>query len=129
MLFKDKLEMVTSFLALILMVSTAPRYFYGNQVLVAIVTYSTFVSFMKPIAKRGKLYFRIVNVLHVIAKIVTLIAFFVVMNNVFVMRIGYRNCSRCSVMSMLDVAASILFLAYYSAYSTAFVFFFSVSNK
>ncbi|AFN83884.1 hypothetical protein EROM_100680 [Encephalitozoon romaleae SJ-2008] len=129
MLVKDKLEMATTFFALILVIFIAPRYFYAGQVLISMVTYSAFVSLIKPVARRGKLYFRIINVLHVIAKILTLIAFFIVMNNVFVMRSGYKNCSECSIMSTANIFISILFFIYYSVYSTAFVFFFSVSNK
>ncbi|KAG5860243.1 hypothetical protein KMI_02g03350 [Encephalitozoon hellem] len=129
MLVKDKLEMITTLFALIFTIFIAQRYFYAGQVLMSIVTYSALVSLTKPMARKGKLYFRIINVLHVAAKIMTLIAFFIVMNNVFVMRRGYKNCSECSTMSASAISVSILFFIYYSVYSTAFVFFFSVSNK
>lgn len=43
------------------MVRIAPVYFYGNQLLITIASYSTAVCFVKPLAKKGKLYFRIIN--------------------------------------------------------------------
>ncbi|AHL30159.1 uncharacterized protein Eint_100755 [Encephalitozoon intestinalis ATCC 50506] len=129
MMFKDKMEMISSLLGLILTASLAPRYFYGSQVLIVIITYSTALSLVKPMAKKGKLYFRIINALHVIAKIMNLLAFFIIMNNVFVMRMGYKNCRECFTMTTPDIVVSILFFIYYSVYSTAFVFFFGVSAK
>lgn len=59
----------------------------------------------------------------------TLVAFFIVMNNVFVMKTGHKNCSTCTTMSSSGIALSILFFIYYAAYSTAFVFVFAVPSK
>lgn len=67
--------------------------------------------------------------MHVLAKILTLVAFFVILNNVFVMRLGYRNCGTCVHVGRRDIVWSAIFLAYYFVYSMGFVFLADVSSK
>ncbi|KHN69666.1 hypothetical protein CWI42_050700 [Ordospora colligata] len=125
----DKLEILTSAITLILMTAMLSKYFFASQVITGITIYSLLVSLVKPVIKKDKLHLRAINVAHVIAKILTLVAFFIVIDNVFVMKTGNKNCSSCTQMSALDIAYSIVFLIYYSAYSFAFIFFSYISEK
>lgn len=71
----------------------------------------------------------LISAAHVLAKIFTLIAFFIIINNVFTMREGYRNCSSCDPMTSTNIGWCIVFFVYYSIYSMIFVFLFGVSSK
>lgn len=53
------------------------------------------------------------KVLYLVGRICAIVGLFVLINNVFVMRTGSRNCPSCSVNTILGIVGASLLLVFY----------------
>lgn len=97
----------------------SPLYFYGYIFIILIVTYAFFNSLIKFIP----LDFKLKKISYIFSKILLIIGLFFIIDNVFVMRIGYKNCSTCLKMTKKGIIFNSFLLSIYVFYIVYLILF------